>query len=1120
MATEILRPTGNINTLWAPNDYTLIDDPVESPTAGDGSVVEADGNDDNENQIWSLDAPVVLNNITDITLYVRHYFDDDGQPGVYDVQGNVKVGGSFLSSQTLTTSISGYIYDSVTWSGTWDAGTDFSDFQVSVQVGSLAGVEAYQIDVLYIELTGTTGGTYNETGSGGISAGGFATIVNDAAWYDSSWLYRVLIAVDPSKVPSSLVDFPVYVDMSLLPASFFANVKSDGGDIRITESDGTTEVPREVVFITTGSNIGEMHFKGDLSSSTQTLFFIYYGNSGASEPASDATYGSEAVWSDYNLVMHLNESVNTTTDGYADSTANANHGTGVSMSITAPDGQLAGKCAEFDGSADYISIPTATSIELTNNFCASCWCKRDTDGVFDGIIAKLINGGGSNINGWEINFRDTSHVYAGITAQSNSFTYVNADMSANPNDFDWHHLVIRINSGTMDVILDSDPSTASSTQVCADSGGPLLIGRIYSDLDNHYLDGKVDEVRHYNGVLSDNWFITEYNNQKSVNTFYTTGSQEEYVVNSYDETASGGIEGGSSSTPLLINNPTISGGIEGAGLSIVTIYSNNTGTGGIEGGNVEDANVLYNLTTSGGIESAGDSTNSIEQPGVFGSGGIEAGSSGNANIILNPTVTDGISGGGDSPVWGLKTHNVLGGMLILGSGNIGIYDYKVSSGGINAGGTADPDFVDIIDISGGIEAAGSADNSKEQFEIGSGGILAVTRKAIKGQYVAVVDAQGGSELAGSPILGGIQTAESSGGIEAGATSTNTIIAKHRGRGGMEGDGIAEVYVIIASINVNTGALGGGLAVNTKEQLKIASGGIESAGLSDLSIDYYVNAEDGALGAGVASIGNTYTNIDGSGGAELGGIAHVGVTFYVVEGLGGSEAGGVGESVKEQNETGSDGVLIASSAINNIVDDAIGAGGALGAGEILAVEYWQNIASGGITAAGNGNNNLYRSFSGGSATGGVATGGTVDYWRTLGHRVTGQVTIGGTIGTPFLSNWNYVFQGGNRIIIGGNTAIRKDFYEFTSNGLLISVNGSADFDLFYYDVTCDDGYSCEVKFPNEYRECFKPVLFEPRQGKGRPRWNGRAGTLPAITACQQYLYLPSQKDTSQEPRRGL
>jgi len=119
-------------------------------------------------------------------------------------------------------------------------------------------------------------------------------VSNDVSfWYNSSWLYRVKITVLASKVAENLSNYPVYVDLSNLPSEFHTNVnQTDGRDIRITSSDGVTELPREVVYYDSANDKGELHFKAtSLSHSTDTDFYIYYGNSSATEPSDSSTYG-------------------------------------------------------------------------------------------------------------------------------------------------------------------------------------------------------------------------------------------------------------------------------------------------------------------------------------------------------------------------------------------------------------------------------------------------------------------------------------------------------------------------------------------------------------------------------------------------------------------------------------------------------------------------------------------------------------------------------------------------------------------------------------------------------------------------------------------------------------
>jgi hypothetical protein len=58
------------------------------------------------------------------------------------------------------------------------------------------------------------------------------------------------IVIDHTKVAADLTDFTVSVDLNDLPDEFWNTVAEGGGDIRVFKSDGTTELPRDVVYCT------------------------------------------------------------------------------------------------------------------------------------------------------------------------------------------------------------------------------------------------------------------------------------------------------------------------------------------------------------------------------------------------------------------------------------------------------------------------------------------------------------------------------------------------------------------------------------------------------------------------------------------------------------------------------------------------------------------------------------------------------------------------------------------------------------------------------------------------------------------------------------------------------
>lgn len=164
------------------------------------------------------------------------------------------------------------------------------------------------------------------------------------AWFSNLWSFRTKITVLSTKVAGNLTDMPVYVDLSLLPSEFWTNVRSDGGDMRVTSGDGITELPREIVEIDTGAQTGELHFKSDsLSATANTDFYIYYGNANAEDHPVDGTYGRNNVWTDYSYVHHMNES----SGNIIDSTGNGFDGV-PQGSITYDDTGKLGNSIEID----------------------------------------------------------------------------------------------------------------------------------------------------------------------------------------------------------------------------------------------------------------------------------------------------------------------------------------------------------------------------------------------------------------------------------------------------------------------------------------------------------------------------------------------------------------------------------------------------------------------------------------------------------------------------------------------------------------------------------------------------------------------------------------------------
>src|SRR3989344_5568263 len=370
------------------------------------------------------------------------------------------------------------------------------------------------------------------------STAGQATLAS--SWYNTSWAYRVKVTVLATKVDADLTDYPIYVNLANLPAGFHTNVnQTDARDIRVTTSDGTTEVPREVLSYTAATDTGELHFKGTVDGDTNTDFYIYYGNASATEPAIDATYGAENVWdSNYKLVQHLKEDPSGSAPQMLDSTSNDNDGTsaGTMLSEDSVGGQV-GNALDFDGSNDYVDMGTDSSINPTDIISFGGWFYiNPTAAGNNGAIVHLITTTRvvTPTGGYLMAFEDrpglgTNKIFVTIT--NGDGTYTQPDLDNAISSAGWYHLLATYNKdagGTDEVKLYINGSlvaTGDYSKTIGVSPSGLKIGG--SSTVCEYFNGIIDDVRISSTARSAEWISTEYNNQSSPATFYDVGSEEQ-----------------------------------------------------------------------------------------------------------------------------------------------------------------------------------------------------------------------------------------------------------------------------------------------------------------------------------------------------------------------------------------------------------------------------------------------------------------------------------------------------------------------------------------------------------------------------------------------------------------
>jgi hypothetical protein len=127
-------------------------------------------------------------------------------------------------------------------------------------------------------------------------------IVDSSRFAISLPVFTVTVAA--SEVTADLTNFPVMVDLSLMPSGFWTDVNHDGGNIRAYASVGGAEYPLDIVTFQHNAQDGTLWVKvPSVTVAGGASFVLVLGASTQQRAARSDTYGSAAVWSGYRSVF-------------------------------------------------------------------------------------------------------------------------------------------------------------------------------------------------------------------------------------------------------------------------------------------------------------------------------------------------------------------------------------------------------------------------------------------------------------------------------------------------------------------------------------------------------------------------------------------------------------------------------------------------------------------------------------------------------------------------------------------------------------------------------------------------------------------------------------------------
>ena len=341
---------------------------------------------------------------------------------------------------------------------------------------------------------------------------------------------------------TDLTNFPVLINITNLDFRTTANggdvENANGFDIAFTSADGTTQLDHDLELYNSGT--GELvvwvRFPS-LSATTDTQFFIYYGDSGITTDQST----SDTWNSDYQLVLHM--------DGGAtedDATSLSNDGTANGTGgIPTASGQI-GNGRDFErGDSDFISVADDNSLDIINEITISFWYNPESNAAPDMVTKGTNTSYEASIRGGpRMQFKKESG--SNLTADA-SFSLINST---------WYYLTYVQGPSGRTIYQDGvSVNNDGNTTAFSTNGDALQISR-----SADAADGIIDEVRISDVDRSGDWIATEYNNQLNPATFVTE-LDDLPSLNNIETIATNYTAGGSAifitSTLTIGSHPTI-----------------------------------------------------------------------------------------------------------------------------------------------------------------------------------------------------------------------------------------------------------------------------------------------------------------------------------------------------------------------------------------------------------------------------------------------------------------------------------------------------------------------------------------------------------------------------------
>lgn len=299
------------------------------------------------------------------------------------------------------------------------------------------------------------------------------------AWWNNDWNFRKEITFDLSgtgaKIAESASDVPVLLRLHAGNFGYFADMRADGGDLRVIAGDDKTPLQFHIERIDPVNQLAFVWVRMPqlAGNSTDAKIYLYYGN-----PKADAAGKAESTYdASQAAVFHFSEG----NGPLVDSTANANK---ISYATVKPvPASLIGGGLKLPAGGS-LTVPASSSLRLVpaRGITMSAWVKPDLPQA-DAYVASLEEG--AKLVAFGVDGNVATAVLAGAAAP---VKLRSGELAAGQ----WHHLAVTVNASRMVLYVDgAEAAAAAVTPV--EIAGMFTIGASASG--GHALSGEIDELQ-------------------------------------------------------------------------------------------------------------------------------------------------------------------------------------------------------------------------------------------------------------------------------------------------------------------------------------------------------------------------------------------------------------------------------------------------------------------------------------------------------------------------------------------------------------------------------------------------------------------------------------------------